>query len=151
MDESGRFPGEIKLASVGIKPNAFEEFGIEKSFISLFMMIPVSGTISWEPKKVLTVVVIEMAIASLSVVTICAVPGLLCINDQSITILRALKDSTYVGIISSPAGSYADTSNVWASDILDRISDAVDSLSILSSYSCMPGTKDGSPSSTRYA
>jgi len=31
--------------------------GMEKSFISLFMMMPVSGIMSWEPKWRLTVLV----------------------------------------------------------------------------------------------
>lgn len=49
---------------------------MEKSFISLFMMTPVSGTMSWEPKRRLTVVVREMAIPVESAVTTWDVPGL---------------------------------------------------------------------------
>jgi hypothetical protein len=35
--------------------------GTEKSFISLFIITPVAGTMSWEPKRVLMVLVREMA------------------------------------------------------------------------------------------
>ena len=50
--------------------------GMEKSFISLFMMTPVSGTTSWLPKSRLTVVVSEMAIPEASAVTMWEVPCL---------------------------------------------------------------------------
>jgi hypothetical protein len=48
---------------------------MEKSFISLFMMTPVSGTMTRLPKRVLIVVVREMAMPDLSVTTMCEVPG----------------------------------------------------------------------------
>ena len=66
IDDSGRAPGRMKFAGEGTKPNALEAFGMEKSFISLFMMMPVSGTMSWEPKRRLMVVVREMANPSAS-------------------------------------------------------------------------------------
>lgn len=46
-------------------------------FISLFMMTPVSGTMSCEPNRRFTVVVREMAMPDASAVTTCEVPGLL--------------------------------------------------------------------------
>jgi hypothetical protein len=49
--------------------------GIEKSFISLFMMTPVSGTMTKDPKRVLIVVVKLIAIPLLSATTTCDVPG----------------------------------------------------------------------------
>lgn len=79
MDDRGRFPGRMKFAGEGMKPNALEEPGIEKSsafhqwqttnarhdsripFISLFMMIPVSGTMIWLPNSKLTVLIDETA------------------------------------------------------------------------------------------
>ena len=50
---------------------------MEKSFISLFMMTPVSGTTSWLPKSRLTVVVREMAMPEASAVTTWEVPCLM--------------------------------------------------------------------------
>lgn len=50
MEDRGRFPGLMKLEADGTYPKALTVLGIEKSFISLFMMIPVSGTSRWEPK-----------------------------------------------------------------------------------------------------
>lgn len=44
MDERGRLPGRIKFEGEGTKPNALDWLGMEKSFISLFMITPVSGT-----------------------------------------------------------------------------------------------------------
>ena len=49
---------------------------MEKSFISLFIMTPVSGIINWEPNKRLIVLVREIAIPEASAVTTCDVPGL---------------------------------------------------------------------------
>jgi hypothetical protein len=40
IEERGRLPGRIKLPENGTKPNALVTFGIEKSFISSFKMIP---------------------------------------------------------------------------------------------------------------
>jgi hypothetical protein len=40
--------------------------GIEKSFISLFITTPVEGTMTCEPKSVLTVLVREMAMPEAS-------------------------------------------------------------------------------------
>jgi hypothetical protein len=45
-------------------------------FISLFMMIPVSGIMTWLPKMRLIVLVIEMARPPLSIETMWDVPGL---------------------------------------------------------------------------
>lgn len=59
IEDKGRFPGRIKFAGLGMYPKAFVVFGMLKSFISLFMMTPVSGTMSLLPKSRLTVVVRE--------------------------------------------------------------------------------------------
>lgn len=48
---------------------------MEKSFISLFMITPVSGTISWDPKRVLIVDVMAMVRPDLSLVTEADVPS----------------------------------------------------------------------------
>jgi hypothetical protein len=45
MEESGRLPGRMKLLGQGTKPNALETPGMEKSFISLFMIMPVEMSI----------------------------------------------------------------------------------------------------------
>lgn len=45
-------------------------------FISLFMMMPVSGIMTWLPKIRLIVLVIEMARPPLSIETMWDVPGL---------------------------------------------------------------------------
>ena len=76
MDERGRLPGRMKLAGEGTKPKALVEFGMEKSFISLFMMMPVSGTMRREPKVRLMVLVEEMARPEASAVDMWDVPGL---------------------------------------------------------------------------
>lgn len=47
--------GGVRGGEEGLQP------GTEKSFISLFMITPVAGTMSWEPKRVLMVLVSEMA------------------------------------------------------------------------------------------
>jgi len=47
--------GGLRLGEENLQP------GTEKSFISLFMITPVAGTMSWEPKRVLMVLVREMA------------------------------------------------------------------------------------------
>ncbi len=46
----------------------------KKPFISLFMITPVSGTMMWEPKKRLMVVVMERARPEESAVAMCEVP-----------------------------------------------------------------------------
>ncbi len=76
IDERGRFPGRMKLEGEGMKPKKLEELGIEKSFISLFMMTPVESTINCEPNKVLMVVVKLIAMPEASATTIWDVPGL---------------------------------------------------------------------------
>ena len=58
-----------------MKPKALEAPGMEKSFISLFMMTPVSGTMTREPKRRLMVVVSETAMPLASLVTTAEVPG----------------------------------------------------------------------------
>ena len=60
-EDRGRFPGATKLAGLGLNPKRLVVFGMEKSFISLFIMMPVSGTIICDPQKPLTVVVRVMA------------------------------------------------------------------------------------------
>jgi len=47
--------GGLRLGEENLQP------GTEKSLISLFMITPVAGTMSWEPKRVLMVLVREMA------------------------------------------------------------------------------------------
>lgn len=41
IDERGRLPGRMKFMGEGTYPNAFVTFGMEKSFISLFKMMPI--------------------------------------------------------------------------------------------------------------
>src|ERR1700760_1546714 len=84
-----------------------------KSFISLFMMTPVSGTITFDPKRRLIVVVRDIAIPLRSLTTTAEVPGV-------------SKDS-------NPEGSYAETFNVWKSLILERNAAAVDGLTVINS------------------
>lgn len=69
IEERGRLPGRMKFEGEGTYPKALEELGIEKSFISLFMITPVSGTINCEPKRRLMVVVKLMAMPEASAVT----------------------------------------------------------------------------------
>jgi hypothetical protein len=66
----------MKFAGEGIKPKASDEPGMEKSFISLFMITPVSGTMRRLPKIRLMVVVREMDMPEWSAVTMCDVPSL---------------------------------------------------------------------------
>ena len=65
---------EISRGRYEIK--AFVVFGTEKSFISLFIITPVSGTITCEPKKRFNVLVSDVVIPLASAVTRCDVPGL---------------------------------------------------------------------------
>ena len=110
------------FVSVGIK---VKRYVMALTFISLFIITPVSGTISCDPNSRFIVVVNDIAMPEASAVTICDVPG--------------------VSRLSSPAGSYQETFWVWKSEIFDRISAAVDAFSMSSSYSCSPLIKDGSP------
>ena len=48
--------------------------GIEKSFISLFIMTPVAGTMSWEPNRRLMVLVMLIASPLASAAATCEVP-----------------------------------------------------------------------------
>lgn len=80
MLDSGRFPGRMKFASVGMNPNELFLPGTLKSSISLFRMTPVSGTINRDPKIVLMVVVSEMLSPDSSAVTMCDVPGVSIIS-----------------------------------------------------------------------
>ena len=50
IDDSGRFPGRMKLAGEGGYPKKLFLPGVEKSSISLFMMIPVDSETNIEPK-----------------------------------------------------------------------------------------------------
>ena len=40
IDERGRLPGRMKFMGEGTKPKALVTLGMEKSFISLFIIIP---------------------------------------------------------------------------------------------------------------
>jgi hypothetical protein len=80
MEDNGRLRGGMYFAGDGIykgvgevradlsgksarqRARAEEEAGIEKSFISLFIMTPVSGTTTRKPKRVLMVIVKMIAI-----------------------------------------------------------------------------------------
>ena len=77
MEEIGLFPGRTKFEGEGMKPKIFDALGTEKSAISSFMMIPVSGTMSWDPNRRLTVVVKAIAKPSASEARIPDVP---CLN-----------------------------------------------------------------------
>ena len=70
-------------------------------FISLFMITPVSGTMTPEPKKILIVVVIDNARSDESAVTMCDVPWL---ANQHVIFSRN-KDETYDSWLSKPSGS----------------------------------------------
>ncbi|EZF98240.1 hypothetical protein H113_01934 [Trichophyton rubrum MR1459] len=50
MEESGRLPGRMKFDGEGLYPKELLCPGTEKSSISLFMMMPVSGTMTRLPK-----------------------------------------------------------------------------------------------------
>ncbi|KAL8875574.1 MAG: hypothetical protein Q9198_006086, partial [Flavoplaca austrocitrina] len=63
-------------------PKALDEFGIEKSFISLFIITPVDSTINWEPNNKLIVVVRVIAMPEASAVTTWDVPGLEDVNAR---------------------------------------------------------------------
>lgn len=67
MDENGLFPGLMKLAGSGGGRPAETFPGMEKSSISLFKTIPVLGDSICEPKYELTVVVMEIAFRSRSI------------------------------------------------------------------------------------
>lgn len=66
MDDNGRFPGMIKLGGAGGGTSLETLLGMEKSSISLFNTIPVLGESIPAPKYAFTVVVIEMAFRSSS-------------------------------------------------------------------------------------
>ena len=83
IDESGRAPGRMKFAGEGTNPKALDALGMEKSFISLFMMMPVSGTMSCEPKRRLIVVVRDMASPDSSMTLMCDVPGVSSVSSPS--------------------------------------------------------------------
>jgi len=67
MDDSGRFPGMMKLEGAGGGTSLETFLGMEKSSISLFSTIPVLGERIFEPKYAFTVVVMEMAFLSRSI------------------------------------------------------------------------------------
>ncbi len=54
MDDSGLFPGAIKLATEGGKLNAFDTLGVLKSSISSFNKIPVDSDTTNDPHAKLT-------------------------------------------------------------------------------------------------
>lgn len=64
MDDKGRFPGTIKLAGAGGGSSLETLLGMEKSSISLFNTMPVLSERIPEPKYAFTVVVIETAFCS---------------------------------------------------------------------------------------
>src|SRR4051812_33362882 len=101
-------------------PNAFEDPGMLKSFISLFMITPVSGTMTVEPKRRLIVVVREIAMPDLSAVTTWDVPG--------------------VSRLSRPPGLYSDMLRVRPGLIFDLTSAATASLSMDAWYLSRPLT-----------
>lgn len=68
MDDSGRFPGMTKLAGAGGGTSLVTFLGMEKSSISLFSTIPVLGERIFEPKYEFTVLVMEMAFLSGSII-----------------------------------------------------------------------------------
>lgn len=68
MDDSGRFPGMMKLAGAGGGTSLVTFLGMEKSSISLFSTIPVLGERIFEPKYEFTVLVMEMAFLSGSII-----------------------------------------------------------------------------------
>lgn len=70
IEDKGRFPGAMKLAGDAMYPIALEVPGMEKSFISLFIMRPVSGTITPEPKLRFIVLVRDIASPLASAVTV---------------------------------------------------------------------------------
>lgn len=50
IEDKGLFPGTIKLAGDGSKPNKLVMPGDEKSSITLFIMIPVDNVVNPAPK-----------------------------------------------------------------------------------------------------
>lgn len=126
MEDRGRLAGRMKFAGEGTYPNALVVLGMEKSFISSFMIIPLDGTMTCDPNRRFIVEVMVTASPVWSAVLICDVPCAEC--------------------DSRPEGLYADTLRVWASEILERISRAVVALSMVKvSKRVVLGTKAGSP------
>lgn len=116
--------------------------------ISLFMMMPVSGTTSLLPKRRLIVVMAEIARPEWSTVATWDVPGL---HYCKMRVLRKKESGeTYVSKLSNPAGSYADTFCVRKSEIFLRISSTVCFFSMSFSYSDTPSTNSGSPRTVLY-
>lgn len=74
MDDNGLFPGLIKFDGAGGGRPAETFIGMEKSPISLFRSIPVLGDSMWEPKYEFTVLVMETAFRSRSMMDIWLVP-----------------------------------------------------------------------------
>lgn len=87
---------------IGISFRWVKRYVIALIFISLFIITPVSGTISCDPNSRFIVDVNDIAMPEASAVTICDVPG--------------------VSRLFSPAGSYQETFWVWKSEIFDQIS-----------------------------
>ncbi len=76
MDDTGRLPGRMKFCGDGAKPKALLTLGLLKSSIWLFMTMPVSGTMTCEPKSRFTVVVMLMVKPERSAAVRCDVLGL---------------------------------------------------------------------------
>lgn len=74
IDDSGRFPGTMKFAGGGGAAPPVVLIGMEKSSISLLRTIPVVGDIICAPKYEFTVLVIETAFLSLSIMDRWLVP-----------------------------------------------------------------------------
>lgn len=74
MLDNGLLPGTIKFAGAGGGAPAEKFIGMEKSSISLLSKIPVLGDKNWEPKYELTVLVIETAFLSMSIMDKWLVP-----------------------------------------------------------------------------
>ncbi len=73
-------------------------------------------------------------------------------GSEEVLVIEASQENyfsifTYVSKLSRPDGSYAETFRVCVSEILDRISAIVDFFNISRSYSAIPFTNEGSPSS----
>lgn len=67
MEDKGRFPGMTKLAGAGGGTSLETFLGMAKSSISLFSTIPVLGERIFDPKYAFTVVVMETAFLSRSI------------------------------------------------------------------------------------
>jgi len=72
----GAGDGEVFASHCWIRSYGQWEMGKGVPFISLFMTMPVSGIMTFDPKRVFTVVVVEIARPVWSATEMCEVPGL---------------------------------------------------------------------------